>query len=289
MKLVGLKIRMDRLFLSSLLEPLKLADREVNVLCLLLTGALRANSAVEPAVSGAGKHRRASTLPAEPAVEPVVSGAGALPAEPAVELVELVSDLESLSFSLESIIADPSVDYHEVIVKKDEQFKDIRFGNMTLNQIEAYKEMLSQVPDAESTWLQSFDDSTARGYEDRKAANEIRGAYMWNQGSMTLVRVNLRIMEVLLKENTRIWPRYYDLVRCNMRSMTNDRFYGTPDNFKSVRVPALCMGAPVDEREFFRAGQSHQDETIGIFEDTYEVPGSQYGGCISLIKLNGTH
>jgi len=60
------------------------------------------------------------------------------------------------------------VDYNEAIVRKDEPFKDIKFANMTLNQIEAYKEMLSQLRDVESTWLQSFDDSTVRGYEDRK-------------------------------------------------------------------------------------------------------------------------
>ena len=60
------------------------------------------------------------------------------------------------------------VDYNEAIVRKDEPFKDIKFANMTLNQIEAYNEMLSQLRDVESTWLQSFDDSTVRGYEDRK-------------------------------------------------------------------------------------------------------------------------
>jgi hypothetical protein len=74
------------------------------------------------------------------------------------------------------------IDYDEVIVKKEEPFKDIKFAYMTLNQIQAYKEMLSQVPDAESTWLQSFDDSNARGYQDRKTADEIREAFMCDQG-----------------------------------------------------------------------------------------------------------
>ena len=58
----------------------------------------------------------------------------------------------------------------------------------------------------------------------------------------------------------------------------NERFYDTPDTFKSVRVPTLWMGDPVDAPEFFGAGQTQQDERIGIFEDTYEVAGSQYGG-----------
>ena len=53
---------------------------------------------------------------------------------------------------------------------------------MTLNQIEAYKEMLSQVPDAESTWLQSYHNSTVTGYENRKTSTEIKEAYMRNQG-----------------------------------------------------------------------------------------------------------
>ena len=38
-----------------------------------------------------------------------------------------------------------------------------------------------------------------------------------------------------------------------------DRFYDRPDNFKSVIVPALWMGDRVDEREFFRAGETLQD------------------------------
>ena len=74
------------------------------------------------------------------------------------------------------------VDYNEAIVRKDEPFKDIKFANMTLNQIEAYKEMLSQVPDAESTWLQSYHNSTVTGYENRKTSTEIKEAYMRNQG-----------------------------------------------------------------------------------------------------------
>ena len=96
----------------------------------------------------------------------VVSGDGA---DGVVEdRADGVSQLESLGFSLEPIIPDSMVDYNEAIVRKDEPFKDIKFANMTLNQIEAYKEMLSQLRDVESTWLQSFDDSTVRGYEDRK-------------------------------------------------------------------------------------------------------------------------
>jgi len=96
----------------------------------------------------------------------VVSGDGA---DGVVEdRADGVSQLESLGFSLEPIIPDSMVDYNEAIVRKDEPFKDIKFANMTLNQIEAYKEMLSQLRYVESTWLQSFDDSTVRGYEDRK-------------------------------------------------------------------------------------------------------------------------
>jgi hypothetical protein len=171
------------------------------------------------------------------------------------------------------------IDYDEVIVKKDVPFKDIKFANMTLNQIQAYKEMLSQVPDAESAWLQSFDDSTARGYQDRKTANEIREAYMWDQGfgepSATKSEDYGGYAEREYKDMAKI-------LRFSKMQYAiddhNNRFYETPDNFKSVRVPALWMGDPVDEREFFRAGQSQQDETIGIFEDTYEVAGSQYGG-----------
>jgi len=198
-----------------------------------------------------------------------VSGAGALP----------LAELESLGFSLEPIIPDTMIDYDEVIVKKDEPFKDIKFANMTLNQIQAYREMLSQVPDAESTWLQSFDDSAARGYQDRKTANEIREAYMWDQGfgepSATKSEDYGGYAEREYKDMAKILR--FGKMQYAIDDY-NNRFYETPENFKSVRVPALWMGDPVDEREFFRAGQSQQDETIGIFEDTYEVAGTQYGG-----------
>jgi len=64
----------------------------------------------------------------------------------------------------------------------------------------------------------------------------------------------------------------------------NEWFYDSPENFKFVRLPPLWMGDPIDEREFFRAGQSQPDETIGIFEDTYEVAGSQYRGLEDTFK-----
>jgi hypothetical protein len=120
---------------------------------------------------------------------------------------------------------------------------------MTLNQIEAYKEMMSQVPDTESTWLQSFDYSTARGYEDRKTANEIRQAYMWDQG--------LGEASATKSEDYAGYAQseYRNMVKVlRFRKMQyaideyNERFYDTLDNFKSVRVPALWMGDPVDAR-----------------------------------------
>jgi hypothetical protein len=228
-------------------------------------------------VSGVGEHRRASALP--------VSGAGTLPISDDVTLpvtepvAEPVAELESLGFSLEPIIPDTMIDYNEVVVKKDEPFKDINFANMTLNQIQAYKEMLSQVPDAESTWLQSFDDSTARGYQDRKTANEIREAYMWDQGfgdpSASKSEDYGGYAEQEYKDMAKILR--FGKMQYAIDDY-NERFYDSPDNFKSVRVPPRWLEDPVDEREFFRAGQSQQDETIGIFEDTYEVAGSQYGG-----------
>jgi len=241
------------------------------------------------------KVRRARGERALPDVEPkqdmieVVSGAGALPVSGAgalpvsgagaLPVTEPVAELESLGFSLEPIIPDTMIDYDEVIVKKDEQFKDIKFANMTLNQIQAYKEMLSQVPDAESTWLQSFDDSTARGYQDRKTANEIREAYMWDQGfgepSATKSEDYGGYAEREYKDMAKILR--FGKMQYAIDDY-NERFYDSPENFKSVRVPPRWMGDPVDEREFFRAGQSQQDETIGIFQDTYEVAGSQYGG-----------
>jgi len=198
-----------------------------------------------------------------------VSGAGALP----------LAELESLGFSLEPIIPDTMIDYDEVIVKKDEPFKDIKFANMTLNQIQAYREMLSQVPDAESTWLQSFDDSAARGYQDRKTANEIREAYMWDQGfgepSATKSEDYGGYAEREYKDMAKILR--FGKMQYAIDDY-NDRFYDSTENFKSVRVPPLWMGDPIDEREFFRAGEPQQDETIGIFEDIYEVAGTQYGG-----------
>ena len=141
---------------------------------------------------------------------------------PVAEAVaEPVAELESLGFSLEPIIPDTMIDYDEVIVKKDGPFKDIKFANMTLNQIQAYKEMLSQVPDAESTWLQSFDDITARGYQDRQTANEIREAYMWDQGfgepSATKSEDYGGYAE--REYSIKIWLKYCDLARCNTLSM----------------------------------------------------------------------
>jgi len=172
-----------------------------------------------------------------------------------------ISDLESLCFSLDPIIPDSMVDYNEIIVRKDEPCKNIKIANMTLNQIEAYKEMLSQVPDVESTWLQSFDDSTARGYEDRKTANEIREAYMWDQGFGEPSAIKSEDYGGYAERE------YKDMAKISRVGKMqyaiddyNDRFYDTSDNFKSVRVPALWM------------------KRLVYSEDTYEIAVSQYGG-----------
>jgi hypothetical protein len=114
-------------------------------------------------------------------------------------------------------------------VKKDEPFKDINCANMTLNQIQAYKEMLSQVSDAESTWLQSFDDSTARGYQNRKTANEIREAYMWDQGFGEPSATKSEDYGGYAEQEYNC-----DLVRCNMLSMITMNGFMTTQRILSL-------------------------------------------------------
>jgi len=124
--------------------------------------------------------------------------------------------------------------------------------------------------------LQSFDDSTARRYEDRKTANEIRQAYMWDQvfGERRATKSEdyggyAQSENGFMAKILRFGKMQYAI------DDYYERFYDTPDNFKCVRVPALWMGDPVDERDFFRAGETQQDMTIGIIVDSYEVAGSQ--------------
>jgi len=158
---------------------------------------------------------------------------------------------------------------------------------MTYNQIEAYKEMLSEVRDAESTWLQSFDNSTIRECENRKTGNEIREAFMWDR---VFVEASATKSEDYGGYDEREYKDMAKILRLGMMQYAideyNEGFYDSPHNFKTVPVPPLWMGDLIEgqspssglERELFKAGESQQDRTIAIFEDTYEVPGSQYGG-----------
>jgi len=91
---------------------------------------------------------------------------------------------------------------------------------MTLNQIEADKDMLSQVLDAESSWLQLFDDSTGRVYEDRKTANEIREAYTWDQGFGKPSATKSEDSGRYAQSENRDMDKILRLGSCTLRSMT---------------------------------------------------------------------
>lgn len=237
-----------------------------------------------PAVAPAGAPAVAPAVPAPVAGDGMPAGFPPAPAE--------LPDGVILPAGYRVVpIVPEKVDLGDVAIEKEVDFKKLRFADLTLQQIENYKELLNQVPDVEATWNQTFDDSLIRGYENKQDAKTILNSSRWNKGfsERSMNDDSYYIQDVGGYQQQIYEERYLGSLRLfgEMVDVVDEEtkmYYEPHEHIKEVPLPKVKQGEKLRHQEFIRAYVNEQPDVVeDIYTDEWEPAGKEWGDWSSVM------